>query len=843
MGKRIQYCAVVLSVLVMYPVRADFKTTYTNAITFIQRLEQQVMTVLSDDKQRSFSLRYLVSNIPPLNGVKFPDSINKMLDIVQLQVPHVMVTDTGYEVTWENAVVLGKQFKLPVRLYIGPGKDGGDGGLSLSVGITGKNTLNTLLPELKQKLAQLEEKSLPENIKKALKSAHMTVEDLSKIVDWIEFETVGLIVSTKFVDPLWGELYSGVNVQALVRLTGPLENVTKFFGTDLTTLRMTGNLSPDLTGSEIRGELPGKFTLMRIPLDHKQPALFAIQTGGVQLRIGLSGDGALTIKGIGTFDIQFPFQKNYIAFNGSLDVMPLTPVGPAIEFAAWMDGMMYNMFGLPGLDVGNLGLALTFSLVSILELGAPSSVSGKGEIHIGPLTRDALIACDTAKSQYAVIVHAGALTKDNVIEYLVHVTDAAAQLIKKKVDCTALKNLFMQTLPPFNCKDCEFYFVPTESEIFDEWYTQGLHIKGGIEIFDIGGDIELNASMYSGVIPAFKASAYLKEIKIPKNNPAIIISGSGKNMKRGDADDGPVFMVELSPERQMVYMDGFLKIPVLDISSDTRFSWKLNSMECDVHHKLGGLFESDLHLRTDLMSVDAFEVHGKIDQQGLGFIGNLLQQEAQKFATKAQADLATALNNVKVWEQQARMNIDTWITLQVINVDRDINALLAKIHAADTRCRTSDFWHLLPNCAEEVFVPGYWVGVGVLQVHKEVTLKGVARDIARLGVGAASLGAQIGIKTAQAGVEFARATTDFTGKLLAHGFNITRVTFDGSMKELLDQGTLPKVEVIGMIFGKPFHQTYQVNFKNAQQLPAQIIAGLVQVFGPQPKPYKPGIVR
>lgn len=827
-----------LCCLMHHEVNADFKTTYIEAIHFIQRLDKQIKAVLATDKPITFTLRQLLSNIPPLQSVKLPDAVTKMLDVVELQLPQVNIQGESYEMKWENALVLGKQMRLPVRLYVGPGKQGEDGGLSLSIGILGKNTLNTLLPDLKHTMIKMEATALPNNVRTALQKAHLGMEDFAKIVDWLEFEDLGLIVSTKFVDPVWGELEVGLNATATLRFLGPLEHLTSFLGKDLTALKTTGIITPDLTGSEMRAALPGKLTLLRWPLDQQKPLFFGVRTGGVQCRIGLTAGGALTIKGIAALDVQLPFQKEYTAFNGSLDVLPLTATGPAVELAGWMNGMLYNMFGLPGFDVGNLGIGITFSLASAVLFGTPTAVSCKGEMHLGPVTREVLFAIDLNKTQIAARVHAGELSTTDVVDYVVHVMDAGAQLIKKPLDEAGLKKIFYSVMPPFKFSELDFYFVPEDSEVFDVWYTKGIHIKGGAELFGVGGDIELGLMMYSGLIPALKGSAYLKEIKIPKTNPAITISGAGKNMQRGDADDGPVLMVELSPERQIMYMDGFLSIPALNISSDTRFHWKLQGMECDIHHKLGGLFDAQLHLRTDLTAVDAFEVSGFMDQQGLGLVGKYLQDEAKKFSDAAQKDLTAALANVKAWEQQAQKDIDTWIALQVINVDKDIKALLDKIHAADKRCQTSDFLHLIPNCAEELLVPSYWVSVGVLQVHKEVTLKGVAREVARLGVGAASLGAQIGLKTAQVGVEVARATTDFAGKLLRGGCNISKITFAGSMKELLDQGTLPRVDVTGTILGKPFQQTYQINFKNAQQLPAQIVAGLAQVFGPQPQPYK-----
>lgn len=833
------------------------------------KLLVDLITVIGEQAKKDFKTarKFSLRNILDAAGVKenqLPAPLAKFLDSIEFQTPKLRIDKDTYEITWDEALVVGVRYKLDTRLYVGPSKDGKSSGFSFSIGLPGKNTLNTLFPDIKENLKKAQDTILPENVRKVMKDAHLTVDDFAKIVDWLEFEDMGWILGTQFDDPVWGQILTGINLHATLRFVGPLKQITDMLGKDITTVQARGVMTLTGGGTEIRAVYPGKYTLFRWPLDPKTDPFFHIRTSGLEARAGLTYASnwfapALTIKMMSGFDVKLPLQKDYIALKGSADIMPLGKAGPSFEIAGWMEGMIKDMFGLPGFDVGNLGLAMTLPFAAFVGEVVPTGAEMQGEVHIGPLKPSCVISLNIDKQQVAAVAKLAAMSREDFAAWIVQLAQAAAQLGKGQVNVPALKAGLTAGMPDFKLSDLEFYFVPAAAEIFETRYSTGIYIKGYGEIFGYGGGLHI-AAYYFGL----KGALYLNEIKIPKENPFIIISGTekakdslakmsgptmtgeispDKKTQYGSANDinftkGPIVLAELSTSRQLIYMDALFKLPALGIESFTHIIINPTDIECDLKNKLGGAFDSELHIKGNPLKPETFVISGYVNQQGLGAIGLALQQEAKRFSDKANADLSVAQQNVQNWQKQAEKDIDTWIALQVINVDKEIKAMLDKIQTADNRCKRATFWTIIPDCAEALLIPSYWVTVGVLQVHKEVTLKGVAREVAKGGVRLASGYAQLGLGVAKIGVEFARATTDFAGKLLAGGLNITNITIEGSVKELSEQGALPRVDVAGTVLGKSFKQTYQVNFRKPELLPAQIVAGLVQVFGPQPQPYK-----
>ncbi len=847
--------------------QASVKDDFKLLVDLITAIGEQAKKDLKT--AHKFSLR----NILDAAGVKedqLPAPLAKFLDSIEFQTPKLRIDKETYEVTWDEALVVGVKYKLSTRLYVGPSTDGKSSGFSFSIGLPGKNTLNTLFPDIKKNLKLAQDTIFPENVRKVMQEAHLTVDDFAKIVDWLEFEDMGWIVGTQFDDPVWGQILTGVNLHATLRFVGPLKQITDMLGKDLTTVQARGVMTLTGGGTEIRAIYPGKYTLFRWPLDPMTDPFFHIRTSGLEARAGMTYASnwfapALTIKMMSGFDVKLPLQKDYVALKGSADIMPLGKAGPSFEIAGWMEGMIKDMFGLPGFDVGNLGLAMTLPFAVFVGEVVPTGVEMQGEVHIGPLKPSCVISINIDKQQVAAIAKLAAMSREDFAAWIVQLAQAAAQLGKGQVNVPALKAGLAAGMPPFKLSDLEFYFVPAAAEIFETRYSTGIYIKGYGEIFGYGGGLHV-AAYYFGL----KAALYLNEIKIPKANPFIIISGTekakdslakmsgptmtgeispDKKTQYGSANDinftkGPIVLAELSTSRQLLYMDGLLKLPALGIESSTHIIINPTDIECDLKTKLAG-YDSELHIKGNPLKPETFVMNGFVNQQGLGVLGNVLQAEAKKFSEKAQKDLNAASQEVTKWQQQANRDIDAWIALQVINVNNEIDALKIKIRDTNDGCNRV-FWMVravAPVCWDAALNPVRWIDVGIKMVHRDVTLKGIVRDVAKVGVGVIGGTAKVGIAAAQVGVEFARATTDFAGKLLAGGLNITNITLEGSLQDLGQKGTLPRVDVAGTILGKPFKQTYQVDFKNPNVLPAQIIAGLVQVFGPQPQPYKSVIAR
>ncbi|MCK5632828.1 hypothetical protein KAH94_03705 [bacterium] len=794
----------------------DFKSAYS----FVKELINNSKEALQKGTFK-ITLGNIIEGLPGL-ALFLPKEVEKFLDGIVFQTPKLEITEDTYRLVWSEALVFGVGTKVSARLYVGPGKNGSKNGMSLSVGLPGQWTLSTLLPKLKADLKQAEEKMIPENLRKQLKKFKLSVDDLAKVIDWFEFGNIGFILSTSFVDPFWGQLYLGANIIHKFGLGGPLKDVTNFFGIDLTKIQYRGVLTPTLGGTESRGVLPGKFNLMP-PVNFgigKWPILH-IRTAQTEVRFGLSSAARIpTLKFMGGFEVKLPGQPNYIPFKGFTDLMLLaTP--PGMEVGFQMDGIIKDMFGLPGINFGNAALSATLSVVKPFIYG----FALRGVLDFGPIKSSSLVSVDFVKKQLAIISKTGPLTQKDFVDLVLFVIQMGAKQGLVSVDLEKLKPSFYAAVPPFSIGDSEFYLVPFGAEVFDKRYSFGVKLKGSINIFGLGGSID-GFVTYTGL----KSKIALNKILIPNISgvkPWIIISGAGADLQRGNADDGPVGEFELSLSRQLYLLDGFVDIPALGIKSDTKIRiHPTKGLKFDVQHKLGGLFDTRLIMQGKPTSLDSFAIDGYIDQNGLNILGNLLTTEVDKFSTQTRLDMIKASKAVSDWQKKADADIQAWIDSKVAQTQWHIDRLDRWIPDAQAKCKAGDVGKCLS-------VP-IWLAERLGHIaHKEVTLKTVMGEAAKLGVGLASLAAQEGIKAAANTLTISQKLSNFAGNIVKQGLNITEVKLQGTLKDLIKKGKMSQVMVGGTIFGRPFAQGYQIDFTKPEQFPKQILDGLVQVFGPK----------
>jgi len=798
-------------------VKADFSGDFKNTVAFVKLLIKQTKSAFS--KTRQFTMEDLIESIPLLSSVELPKSIKNMLKHIVLETPRIKVKEGSYEIGWENPLVFGFKKRLSIRLYIGPGKDGSKAGASLSVGVPGTFTMNSLVPEIKFNLEKLETALLPEGVRDIMKKVHLSVDDLSKVADWLEFENLGLILSTDFVDPIWGKVRLGLNFFSTTRIAGPLGNLIGFFGKDLLALKYIGYVSPFIAGSEARAIYPGKVTFVRFPLDPNLKPFIHVRGTGVELRIGVTHQWVPTVRLTGGIETLLPGQTSYFAGKGFADVK-ISAIGPIAEIGGYTEGIIKDMFGFPGINMRAFGFSMIFGLVKPFVWG----FAGKGSLNFGPIQSEAAIKIDVPTKAAGISFEQKEMKHTDFIDFAFDIMKFGQRVFKTGTNIDFFKPIMYKTTPPFTIGEAKFHLVPLGTiEIFDKIYPWGGHVKCGIEMFGLGGSMEASVS-YTGL----KSELYMKEIRIPKTNPAIIITGGGKNLKRGDSDDGPVGLFELSLSRQIVYLDGLLKIPALGIVADTHILINpLVGFEFDVKHKLGGLFDSELHIQGKPTSLSAFYVKGYMKDEARNVLGRLLTKEMNKSAKKSQANLSKAIRDISKWEKQAQVDIDNWVKTKVAQTQWHINRLNNQIRWAHVECAKGNS----KACLSKVLIPGWELEKQVHIVHRDVTMKGLVRHVAKLGTKVFSDTTKTGLVASKLAVEATRATSNLIGNLMRSTLNIYKVELEGDLEKLIKQGKLPKVTVEGIVLGRKFKQVYEVDFTKPLQFPVQVLMGLIKIFG------------
>ncbi len=780
---------------------ASIKTEFSAAVKSIKELIKKVKA--STKERRRFTLANLISNIPILNKIKLPAVTKKFLGGMVLEVPKITMEKDTYILQWAEPLVFGSRKKFLIRLYVGPGKGGKGFGFSLSVGLPGRWPLSEMLPGAKA---------------------------LTKPVQFINLENVGFVLSSGLHDPIWGKTGFGLNLFCTVRFGGPVEKLLSVFGKDLAALKGYGIIKPLIAGSDLKLIYPGRFTILRIPADTSKPSQFEIRTGEGIIRLGLTYASVPTLKFTGGLDFKFPGQKDFVALKGFGDLM-LLAVPPAVEIGGKMEGLIKNMFGIPAFNMGNLGISATVSPSPPFLVG----LAGQGEIQLGPIKGKGFFQADIPKSSLAVLAELKKITHRDVVDYIAAVIEESAKMRKQRVNIGALKNAFYAATPPFKIGHFRVYVVPKATEIFDKKYSSGVHLKGGLEIFGLGGGFEFffswnKASIVSWEKLGLKGMVYLKEIRLPKVNPVFILTGGGPNMKRGDSDDGPIIHAELSPSRQVFYIDNFLSIPPLGISANTHvLVHPVKGFEFDIGFKLAGVFDTALRVRGNPKSLANFYVKGYFKQPALGSLGRLLTTEANKEFKKAQKNLNKAKADVKKWQNQAKKDIEKWISDRIKDTQFHIDRLQGWIDSTNIACGQGN----IGACFKKILIPAWEIEKGFHILHKELTVKRLLKEMAKFGVNFVSESAKFGIETSKAAVTFGQVSSNMIGQIAQGAFNITRVDLEGTLKGLIYQGTLPKVRVRGIILGKKFDQVYEINFKKPGQFPSQIIRGFMQIFGPQ----------
>jgi len=784
---------------------------------------------------RQYTLKEIRNKLPIIKNIPVPRYIDRFLNNIKLRQPEFIQTEDSVELRWVNPLFYGKEkVGFTFRFYAGPGNND-TWGVSFGVGLPGEWALTELVPEVKEKILELERGLIPKHVRDTLKKLNLTVKDFAKIVELLKFENVGYVTSSKFDDPVWGPLKMGSNIFFTIKTEGPLKKLLDLFGQDLTKVRFHGLAAFLLAGSEVRGILGGKFDLLRFPIDRRKPAKFHLRTAEQQLRIGITQRYFPTIKAIGGYELLLPGQKDYIKLLGSIDYM-----GVKGDVSIYSEGMIENLFGMPGVDVSNLGIVLTL-------IPAEPFVGGFGatlELHLGKLIMQGVIRLDVT-GDMALICSRSGLNQNDFADMVLHFIEAGAKVGKVKANVNMLRPLFYAALPRMERGDFKIYVVPKSIELFDKIYSTGIHSKVSGNFFGLGGGFEGKLS-YTGA----KGVTYIDSIKVPKRNPVFILTGAGLDGIRGTKDDAIIGWCELSLENQIFFYDALLEIPPLSIKNDVRIKASPTEASFSTKKKLFNLFEMDLNFQTKDFSLKETFVEGFLEQSALTKLGNLLTDQVKELNTKNQEKLQEAKEKsdraeryVKIWERKEKEKIDRWVKKETEKLQKPIDSLKAKIKASRERCVAASVGkgRKIKACAEEVLTPGRWATIKGLEAARDIGIKGIAATAAKAYSGIERVIVRGSIKTEKLGIKVAQRylknlteISVFLGKLLKRPINIESVEIRrGTLDDLIKKGKFSEVVVKGFVLGRRFCQVYEIDLKNPKQFINQIAKGIVQIFGPK----------
>ncbi|MFC1845770.1 hypothetical protein ACFLX2_01435 [Candidatus Dependentiae bacterium] len=849
----------------------DFKEIFNKAKTFVTGFIDEVK------KKPRTNLSELFSRLPGIKEIKLLPSFDNALKSIVLESPKINVAKDTYDLKWTEPLVAGtKKQGFTVRMFLGPGADRRFG-FSIGAGIPGDFTLSDLFPKLKKQLEHADPKRLPAKTKALMEKTKTNKDDLARIVDMVKFTNLRIVISAaNYKDPVWGDLEWGISAGFKMRFEGPLAELEKkLFGKALLDIEFGGRITlpPKFIGTEARAKIPGGVRLIKL-------GDFEIQTSDLEVLVGIKGLGLMSggaagklgldplvpfprVKVVGGLKVKIPFQKNFLDFKTFGEFVAAVP--PNLTIGSQMDGMIEDIFGIPGADIGNLGLAATFEPVFPFIRGG----AFQGEVAFGKsrlktvLSGQFLTGAPGGFNDIVVLAKGTGITKNDLIDHSFHVLKRIGKVFKIDADLSLLKKGVKAIFPPFKLGPLDLAFVPKgETEVFGKKYPQGIHLKTSGSYFGIGGGIEMHVILILGLIPTIEYTMWMDEIKAPKKAPLIIITGAGPDGVRGKGVDGPVWTANLSLKSQKAFIDGLIKIPVLGIHSETRMLVSpVAGIEFKMKHKLGGIFDTELEFQGK-RSLASWWIRGHMKQNAFDEIIKFLTVTSDKMYKKVQEDAKTAqahLNKAKAnldkekkkltkWERKAKEDVDKWVKKKISETQWHINNLKRKIKRAKDKCKKANFFQKIAKCVDTLAIPGWGIALGTLEVHKKVTLPKIIRKAARGGIKFASDAAKAGINIAKVAINiakeqvkvavFAVGVANKLGKVAAKVIKVVskgviqikEVSVAGSLEDLVKKAKMAEVRVKASVFGKPFDQKYQINFKKPEQFPRQIWNGLKQIF-------------
>lgn len=418
----------------------------------------------------------------------------------------------------------------------------------------------------------------------------------------------------------------------------------------------------------------------------------------------------------------------------------------SVRISAFMEGTLYNAFGLKGWELSDIAILFGKAYVSPL----PTEFGGSGRIKIvGASLASALklpkptIPTDTPPTTESDrFGDEEQLTEESKEELqegvpLVGKTKNAVQASKQAMsDAMGRVNVTMEGtfLADATMTDMGFKFKTTEvitwtdllliacQSFFSSVGQNGLASKikfintNLLKVSDLQGSYALkdvrvgNSVIPRGIGLGFKVDLFGKSGRFKMqirddgfdglatfekiNTPFFKITGAGEDKILGTEDDAPIMRVAFNLLNQELYIDGVLAliIPQLgSVKSVTRIDVGFDGLQAYLQGKVFGLFEAELQAKIASGAKNVF-VKGKLKQDALRMFEKMLKDAAQELDKKATKDIGSAQKEVNKLSASAQditaanQRAVERAQEEVQRALRDLNAVKEKLDRAVKAC-------------------------------------------------------------------------------------------------------------------------------------------------------------
>lgn len=469
-----------------------------------------------------------------------------------------------------------------------------------------------------------------------------------------KFKSASFLITTiNYTDPDSNiDLKPGLSLQAELPLTGPLAPLGKLVGKTGESLNLYGTFGPALKDIKLGANL----TDGTLPSNTKK-----VLVGPVQVEV--SGGPEFTL--IFNISVQPSSYDHALIFKG---LTKYSTVDSEVDIEAQMDGMWDNPFGIKGLAIGNLDLGLKINLVEFPETHLPSGFQLAGELD---LAKDKIIkialAIDIPEFQNVALLgsFAGTLTLADIVTYI------AAKLGAK---------IPVNKIPEIDIKDIELKMAPQTTQIGAITVTQGLTVKGEIDLFNEKAAVDFNIDT-GGV----KALADMSKITL---GPLVISAGKEADGKiRQTKFGGPEIDIELTMSAQKFLVSGLLTIA--DIFSES----------ADVSISKNGIefaFEASIGPDNAFDAMVTGKSSGKVTNPDFRLIIDMKQKFTEYVKEKAVAALNKAEDEIKEKIEAAKKKVDSLNDQMardqkaIDDAEKAVNSAKDKVDSINSAIATSD---------------------------------------------------------------------------------------------------------------------------------------------------------
>lgn len=453
-------------------------------------------------------------------------------------------------------------------------------------------------------------------------------------LDIVKFSNIMFVATTAdYYDAEWDRSFrKGFNLVGTARMSGPLEKINGIIGQNLTEITIQGVINPDLFGSSLLAELPGKIRFNKY-----------VESSGLLLRLLLVQAAVpISVSILTGLNITVPNQQQPLAFRTGLTYVPPT------EFivGGWMEGMWNNPFGVPYFSIGELGLQAGMDIntaAASLGILALSRLGMRGIMGFGNKQIEVASSISLSSASPDIMVNGkftGGLSLSDVVDVGAAVMEEAAKEINKPI---SIRSQVKGKIPDLGLKNAELYIAPKDVELAGRYYKQGVMVDGVVEILGVTAElrIQVNKTTVQGL-------AYMSAI----NAGPFKITGAGKDKKRGTGDDGPILNLSVKSSAPFVelFLDGRVELDKRILGGaygDTRVNFSVSGIEFWFKAKLFNEFLTHLEISAPEFSKPKdWKVIGIFEQEALTQFASLLEQAIKEIAESSSRDIAQAQQNI-----------------------------------------------------------------------------------------------------------------------------------------------------------------------------------------------------